>query len=169
MIKIQVYCDTSQSKIRSEIFPTVIGEMIRSQCASDSINTRSMRSLAAVEADSVRERALRGFNLTGEVCALTLPLELGGTNATLKSNERGTPSWPINLLYSRCRTSLKEVSRGTRRRMMVDLYAALREIVPGDIDDMELVVKVEDIEVSENMEKAVKAVETELVGEGGGL
>lgn len=54
--------------------------------------------------------------------------ELGGTKARLYACERGTPSWPINLLYKRFLTSAKLVSRDTRSKIIQVLWIALMEI-----------------------------------------
>lgn len=56
---------------------------------------------------------------------------LAGTNMMSNDLERGIPSCPTNLLYSRCLISGKGVSRGTRSKIIEELKVALIEIDPG--------------------------------------
>lgn len=49
----------------------------------------------------------------------------------MKESERGTPSWPTNLLYSRWRRSLYEISQETRSTTKESLYPAFMDSRSG--------------------------------------
>ena len=69
------------------LLPPVL-EMICSQSASELININSIRSADDTEAE--RSRSLGNDDCVGD--------DVAGTKATEKFWERGTPSWPTNLL-----------------------------------------------------------------------